>query len=142
MKNSGELCQQVYNLLEQAVSEGYDMAMKIRANYPEGLVGVAEVRAQQAQLVAKRAGEVAVAKIGWKSAIEMYEEALKRPEHLGNFSERNMIRYNYACCLAQIGEEERQRHAVELIQQLVEIGVLSMEEVRGDEDLAGIVSYI
>ena len=99
------------------------------------MVGVGEVRSQQAKHAAS-SGDGGTAEAAWQDAAAAYEKALLvKPEALGSLSERNDVRYNYACCLVGCGRLEE---AVRLLQQLMAAGAYSVEDVVNDPDLASL----
>lgn len=111
-----------------ALQEGYLGALRINAACPEGLVGAAEAHVQLARLAG---GSVAAQH--WAEAAAAYAAALAKPQGLGKWEDRCDVRYNYACCLAQLGRAEE---AATLLRQLVAAGAVTAADIRQDADLA------
>ena len=115
-----------------ALQDGYLAALRIKATSSEALVGLAESHVQLARLAS--GGEAAAHH--WSEAAAAYQVALRWPEGLGRFEDRCDVRYNLACCLAQL--PGRQGEARELLQQLQAAGAVTAAEVAADRDLAAL----
>lgn len=119
-------------LLQRALDEGYLLALRVHRGDTDARVGLAEVRLAQARRAAA-AGDTPRA-VEWASAsADAYAAALATPGALGTVSERCEVQYNFACSAANCGRLAEARTA---IQQLLECGATSMQEVAADADLA------
>ena len=123
---------------EAALEEGYGGGLKINASHSDALIGIAEVRAQQAKL-ALAIGDQTAAKAASAGAVEAYSRALAKPEALGNLSERAGVRYNYACCLVGCGRLEE---AVLVLRDLLAKGYVAPNDVAQDLDLAPLLNLL
>jgi tetratricopeptide (TPR) repeat protein len=115
-----------------ALSDGYRGALQINANTIDAFVGSAEAEAVAAKAYIA-GGDMTQAAVHWDKAVEYYTKAL--PSLTGWIKERSDVKYNVACCLVGCGKKG---DGMGVLRELVDMGTVSLEEIRGDPDLAAI----
>jgi tetratricopeptide (TPR) repeat protein len=122
--------------VQLALMEGYEVALRIHSEHVDAMVGVAEAKVQRGR-ASEAMGDVQGARAAWHDAAEAYAAALARPpQSLGSWTERNDVRYNYACALAKSG---RSHESAAVLQELATHGGVDLREAAADADLASLV---
>jgi len=121
-------------LVQQALTEGYDAALRIDATNASALAGKADAHLLAARSALARAACDELCH-HLEQSLRCYEQALARPAGLGSFMERCGVRHNHACALALAGQGDA---AVTLLRELVAARGSTAEDLRSDQDLVSL----
>lgn len=121
-------------VLEKAMADGFEVALRIDSKNCETLASKAEAHLASAH-VATSLGAADDARRQIELSVDSFAKALAAPEKLGSFSDRCSLRHTYACALSLSGRLEQAGH---LLQALLSVDPALMSDMLTDDDLQSV----